>query len=807
MLKNLPAKYIEVCLRIINQSFQLSLIPESWKKAIIIPIAKPDKDLTAASSYRPISLLPCFAKLVEKLISSRLTFHLENNNLLSRNQGGFRRKMNTQYQAAIYEHSVRAALQSKKICLAVFIDLSSAYDLVWHTGLLYKLAMCKVEGRMLRWIAEYLRDRKFQVFHEGTYSTERDITSGVPQGAVVSPILFNIMMSDLPSTEDVKNIVYADDLLIYTLGDDINEITEKLQLQINAISNWAKLWGFQINLKKTKAMYHTLKRIKPVNLKLDGKEIPYTKTHKYLGITFDGPRLNWQEHVLQLKIKCIPHINIMKYIGHSSWGADRTILLRYYVAVIRTKLDYGCIFYGTANKTLLQSLNIIQNSCIRIAIGARKTSPISSIEIESNVMPLALHRQYIMCVCYFRIKELPTSVEVVEVINADNVDTNINNYKAPFRIPPFIVRTIEILNNLNFPQLQSSNSNSLVSPLPPWVDTDKIFKTYFSDLSIRVQSSEQIINLFKYLKNEIYDDFLEIYTDGSKIDVPQISTGAAYVIYENGFNIVQKFKLSPLHSILGAELVAILKALEYVKNNCHYINKKGIVIYTDSLSGVSLLKNMKLLSYSELVYNIHKLIVEIRNKYPIVVQYIPAHNGIKGNEMADKLAKESHSNEDILEIPISKIDCKRKLWSNLIYKWQNDWLQLVNTSNKGKFIINVRNKIGYWPWSSHSNRRVETALCRLRIGHAGLNKHLNRFNLSETSLCECGEEETISHYFLTCQLNDRQRSEMINSLNYLHVPLLLTNILGGGNYDCMIQCEIINITAKYLCDTSKISII
>ena len=803
MLKNLPTNYIKSCLNIINKSYLLSEIPDSWKKAVIIPIAKPEKDLTAPCSYRPISLLPCFAKLVEKLICSRLTYHLENNNCLSSSQGGFRRRMNTQYQVAIYEHNIRVALKSKKICLAVFIDLSSAYDLVWHTGLLYKLAMCNVEGKMLKWISEYLKNRKYKVFHEGMYSSERNVTSGVPQGAVISPILFNVMLADLPIGDDVNNIIYADDLLIYAVGEDINELSEKLQLQVNAISKWTKLWGFQINLKKTKAMFHSLKKVVTNSLYLDGSEIPFTRTHKYLGIVFDGPRLTWHNHISQLKTKCLPHMNVMKCIGHSNWGADRNILLRYYVAVIRSKMDYGCAFYSTASNTNLQCLNVIQNSCIRIAIGARKTSPINSIEVESNIWPLKLQRQYIMCQEYFRMIELPTNVNVVKIFHDNFFDPDSNNYRSPLRVPPFIVRITDLLRDLNFPLPCGSNSDTLISPFPPWLDLDNIFITHFSDLNVKIQSNKQIVTLFQYLKYEVYNNYLEIYTDGSKVYHPHDSTGAAFVICANRFNIVQKFKLSPLHSILAAELVAIFKALEYIKNSYSTITEKGLVIYTDSLSGVSLLKNLKLNNYSELVFSIHRLILDINDNYPVAIQYVPAHNGIKGNELADKFAKESHNNESVLEMKVSKLDYNRKVKGELRNRWQGDLVQAVNSTSKGKFLLKIKPKIGYWSWSSHKVRRIETALCRLRLGHAGLNNHLYRFNMKDTNLCDCGEEETISHYFLSCPLHDIHRNEMINSLNILNVPLVLADILGGGEHVEAVQHKIINIIAIYLSNTKK----
>jgi len=154
------------------------------------------------------------------------------------------------------------------------------------------------------------------------------------------------------------------------------------------------------------------------------------------------------------------------------------------------------------------------------------------------------------------VMELPTNVNVIKITNDNLIDQDINNYKAPLRVPPFIVRVSDVLRKLNFPLSCSSNCDTLMSPFPPWLDMDNFFITYFTEASVKIQSSEQIISIYKYLKYEVYNNYIEIFTDGSKINHPEDSTGAAFVICANGFNIIQKFKLSPTHSILAAELVA-----------------------------------------------------------------------------------------------------------------------------------------------------------------------------------------------------------------------------------------------------------
>ena len=805
MLKNLPSHYLNWSLEIINNSFLNSIIPNDWKLATIIPILKPEKNRSDPSSYRPISLLPCFGKLLEKLVCARLTYFIEQNNCLNISQGGFRKKLCTQDQIAIYENAIRTAINKRQFCLSVFIDLSSAYDLVWHTALVYKMVNLGIKGKLLAWIQEYLKNRKYKVYFDGAYSKERNATSGVPQGAVLSPLLFNIMLSDLNIGEETTRVEYADDLLIFSIGDTIEEVTQKLQQQLYSLCTWTKDWGFKVNMTKTKAMLHTLKRPKPLPLYFDQNEIKFTTDHKYLGVHIDAPRLNWKNHVQQTRIKCIPHVNLMKRISNCQWGADRVMLLRYYTSVIRSKMDYGAVFYSSASKTTITKLNVIQNTCLRLALGARKTSPIISLEVESNVMPLDIHRKYLISAYYLRLLETPSNIGVTKCLKEKAAIDSIENYKYPLRIPSLVLRAHDILKEMQFPDLEKikwSTQTELVSPLPPWVDTSELFNVHFSDICCEDYLPNEACFIFNNLRKEKYEKFLEIYTDGSAIHSPCKSSSAAYVVYESGFKVLHKFKISSVNSILGAELFAILKALQYVNDNAQF--QKGIVIYSDSLSGIMLLRSRRLNNYTEIIYHIHKIIKIMSLTTEIKIQYIPGHKDIQGNELADKLAKEAHNNDTIDNTMISQLDCKRELKSLLISEWQYRWQQQMITTNKGKFLSKIRSTLGYWEWSNHPIRRIETALCRLRLGHAGLNDHLFRFNLAETNLCNCGVVETIEHFLLNCTLFDQERKILKDSLDRIKVPVNLINILGGGKSRPEMQTQIINAVAIFLSQTNKL---
>ena len=249
---------------------------------------------------------------------------------------------------------------------------------------------------MLRWIQQYLKDRKYKVFLEGEYSTEYTMSSGVPQGSILSPTLFNVMMSSIPHCTEVSMSEYADDILIYSSSSNIQDVTKNIQKQINLLVKWFENWGFRLNENKTKAMMMTLKRIDTPKINISNTPIEFVDKYKYLGMIIDGPRLSWASHIKTITEKCIPKVNLMKAISNHHWGADRDTLDKIYKSLVRSLIDYGSMFYSTASATNLNTLNKIQNNCLRLILGARKTSPIISLEVESHIPPLHIHRNSVM---------------------------------------------------------------------------------------------------------------------------------------------------------------------------------------------------------------------------------------------------------------------------------------------------------------------------------------------------------------------------------------------------------------------------
>ena len=226
-------------------------IPNSWKISNIIPLLKPSKPPNNTSSYRPISLTNYLCKTLERLATIRLRFFLESKNKINKFQFGFRSGISTTDAICLLENSIRENAFFGRATIAIFLDISQAFDSVCHEALLYKLNKLGIEGNLLHFIKNFLSNRKIKVKNSNTYSNYYPITKGVPQGSVISPILFTTLLDDLLSPEqDIKYAIYADDVAVWSSNSNLNIIFEKLQLTLNKIEAWSLKWGLTFSPEK-----------------------------------------------------------------------------------------------------------------------------------------------------------------------------------------------------------------------------------------------------------------------------------------------------------------------------------------------------------------------------------------------------------------------------------------------------------------------------------------------------------------------------------------------------------------------------
>ena len=325
MLKNLSELALSRLLHMYNLSWSSGYVPKSWRHSAVVPLLKRGKDQTSAKSYRPISLTSHLCKVMEVMVANRLRWFLESKNLFNENQSGFRKGRNTLHHIIRLHDVVHKAINHKRSVIAVFLDIKRAYDMVWRNGLLSKLMLKGVSGRMIKWLNSFLQDRSFVVRIGGSLSRVFSLGNGIPQGSVLSPLLFAVMIDDLPAELSSPHGLFADDCAIWIDGLNIPDLLIATQSSLNSVADWCRKWGFAISESKSVAMLFTRRRnIGSLSLDVNGSPLTFVEKFKYLGVTFDT-KLTYRNHVDTIVTKCSNQMNLMKLLTGTYWGAGKNL--------------------------------------------------------------------------------------------------------------------------------------------------------------------------------------------------------------------------------------------------------------------------------------------------------------------------------------------------------------------------------------------------------------------------------------------------------------------------------------------------
>ena len=350
-----------------NQSITEGLFPDSWKRAIIIPLKK-EGNSEDVNNLRPISLLPTPGKLLEKLIHTRTMKYLENQHILVDEQGGFQPNHSTILTTSYLTDYIFSAMNNNQITHTVFIDFKKAFDTINHKILLNKLKRLGFHQNAIKWFQNYLTNRTQRTFANKLISSELPIICGVPQGSILGPLMFLIYINDL--TTCIKHSqcrLFADDTVLYVSCGSSSEAKVNLQADLDNLSQWCQKNQLTINTNKTKGMSFGNKRLLdrdlPLDLKLNGVSLMNVQNYKYLGIILD-PNLSFAKHIANL-------VSVVNFKAYSFTKfrhmLTKSAAIRLYKSMILPYLDYGDSIYGGANQDLLQKLQRLQNRCLRIA--------------------------------------------------------------------------------------------------------------------------------------------------------------------------------------------------------------------------------------------------------------------------------------------------------------------------------------------------------------------------------------------------------------------------------------------------------
>ena len=389
------------------------IFPEKWKKANVIPIFKKDKKFLV-KNYRPISLLPIFAKMFERIIFKDLYSHLKSNNLITEKQSGFIQGDSTINQLLSITHMIHQSFDCEipKEVRSVFLDISKAFDKVWHKGLIFKLKRNGIHGNLLKLIEDFLSNRFQRTVINGKTSTRSSIEAGIPQGSVLGPLLFLVYINDLIVGMKSDARIFADDTSLFVVVDDPATAHEILSHDLGLVQDWAYQWRMSFNPDPSKPPIEVIFSTKinpPVHqpLLFNGIMVKRVNEHQHLGLVLDS-KLTFKSHINEAIKKANKGVGVIKFM---SKYAPRKSLEQIYKSYVRSQIEYGDVIFHRLPRVnnpfsfdisdTMQKLESVQYRAALAVSGAWKGTSKSKLYIELGWESLSQRRWFRrMCLFY-----------------------------------------------------------------------------------------------------------------------------------------------------------------------------------------------------------------------------------------------------------------------------------------------------------------------------------------------------------------------------------------------------------------------
>lgn len=458
IIKNNSNVFAPQLSKLINKNFEKCEFPIELKIAKVISLHKGGQK-EDPGNIRPISIPTSFSKIYENVIHSRMVSFAKKFKLINENQFGFVEKSNTTTAVINLVTELQTAIDKKKSCSVMFIDLKKAFDSISHSRLLFKLGQLGYRGHIQHILADYLKDRQQYVQYNHTSSKMAFVTRGVPQGSILGPLLFILYVNDLFNLNlKGKLQMYADDAaIIYNTAND-SLLYEAMESDMKTIYNWVQINELCINIKKTCYVQITPKNKSYLNrsLFLNGQLIDKVKEYKYLGFTIDE-KLTWYSHIKNLKRKICMFIGALRRVQNY---ISSDCLKQLYFAHVHSHLMYMCSVWSGTYKTKLAEVQITQNKALRTVfyVTDYKNNNVNTNDIyhKYKIMNIRQLSFYDSCLLFYKMKnELTrTSLQFRKVREMHNYSTRSSNniyvepYRTNFGAFSFITRSSSNYNSI-----------------------------------------------------------------------------------------------------------------------------------------------------------------------------------------------------------------------------------------------------------------------------------------------------------------------------------------------------------------------
>jgi ribonuclease HI len=785
-----------------NQCIRIGHYPSPFKHSITTIVPKPDKpDYATPSSYRPIQLLECLGKILDKIIARRIQYEVAAYDLVPLTQFGGRIHSSTIDAGLAFVQDIQDAWAQGQKASALFFDISGFFNFVNHDVLIARLQHNGFSRNTIALLQSFLENRSTNLYYDGHTSETFQIRNGVPQGSPLSPILAIIYSADLQKLRSlimrrIISFAYIDDGVILTFSSTLDINIIKLQTAFGLVTEWLTANGLKIQTNKLELMHFT-KGPDPSSptFPLPGQHpVVAPRTIRWLGFYLDQ-HLNFIQHTKIMAARATATIRAMGILGNTVRGMSHVQLRQLTLSTIIPVLTYGCQLWwgGKCAKTNTARLQTALNGALRLICRAFRTTSISALQHISHIPPLThlihklcyssslrLHRLLPNSPVLQRITPSPPIIQ----ISHQSSNTTYTLHTPPSKLTP-LQRIAQLSNATHIPSLNPIHD-------PPWIPEfskhTQVSTILPPNKDQREQYEESLHDLFTTLQNQ--DDILVIGTDGSRHRCHGAKHTGAGVFITNGNNTISQhsYGVGRKSNTYDGESLALMAGMRLAfQFYLDHPNINKIYFFSDNSSALTNITHTNphpSQTLSQIFIKYAKSFLEVDTNR-IVLQWVPGHKGFKVNEQADRLARRGcRHHEEILPTTLSyHAEQRSKL---ILKKWRQDF--------QNQYRNDAFREVTFLPPTTKPNRvftqlrnepELFGRLTQVRSMHGYNTSYYARFNIDQDLHCVCGHfvppyppSRIRDHTLHNCEAYDDHRN-ILSAVSRDHDgPVLLGSIRG-----------------------------
>ncbi len=715
-LKNMGRRHQTAVCQIYKMSITSGRVPEAWKQMKVTFIPKVGKDdYSVAKAYRPITLSNFLLKGLERIVQWYILEHVITRPLHM--QHAYTKGRSCESALSVFVNEVEYAINNGKKLLAISLDCSGAFDCIKFESAEACMKQKGIPQIITKWYVNLLKNRLVTANVQGQKAWIKP-NRGSPQGGVLSPLIWNLIMDSLLSSFSkgpVKALGYADDILLYIIGNTISTLEDLIQPELDRVLDWGQTNGLSFNPAKTSMVLFTRSRkIEKPKIKLGTVALELKDSFKYLGVEIHKS-LSWTKHITDRANKCKFILGKCRNIVSRSWGLSPSKMDWIYKAIIRPKLTYGAVVWAhNITKTQEKILNRVQRLAMLPMTQPLRSTPTAGMEVILGWVPLHLHAKEVGWNTHTQTKNLITrrwDGKGNQAITRGHVEV--------------WSRMGDMSTRVTYPQ-------------------DPRISEY-------IWIEENAKN-----REEMLEYPFKIYTDASKTGT---NVGYSWIATIGDYEIEEEINMAQDINVYKAEMLAIREALSWLKKNG--LTDRRNMIFTDSRSAVEVLSNN--LATTGLVKEVMILLKELNQRTSTSIHWVKGHSANTGNETADMQAKKGAEASRKLcdtkpHMPISYNELKRERHKYIIKEWQRKWENTPGCRISKLFYPQVREDKKLLTM----NIKDLHTLVSMATGHGLYKHHLQHWNEIEDDQCSiCGEdEENTWHLWEWCPGLEQQRTEI-----------------------------------------------